>query len=457
MISKEDHEKIRKKYEKICIHKEIDKNYINISPFEAYARIRKPYSFLLESAEFDKTSKFSFLGVSREQVSLKNKSVEALKKFVRKKTYFDKNISRFVGGIVGFVSYDMVRQFERLPKLTSENSIPDALFLVTDDCIVFDHKLKKTYIIVTLDNHESYQNGKERIDLLEERLKENKSLKTFKSYKEFHSNISKKDFEEMVRKAKEYIYAGDIFQVVLSRKIEVDAEVDPLLIYKTLRRINPSPYMYFLDFENLFIIGSSPEVLVRLEGNRALVRPIAGTKGRGKTPKEDELLEREMLSDEKERAEHVMLLDLGRNDLGRVCEFGSVKVDEFMTVEKYSHVQHLVSSVSGKLKEGLDAFDLFRATFPAGTVSGAPKIRAMEIIEELEKERRGPYAGGVGYFSYNGNMDFAITIRTLIVNENKITAQGGAGIVADSDPEFEYYETEKKLEALREAVQEALK
>ena len=379
-----------------------------------------------------------------------------MKKFVKKKTYFDRNVSRFIGGIVGFVSYDMVRQFETLPEQTLENSVPDALFLVTDDCVVFDHKSKKTYIIVTLDNHESYRSGRERITLLEERLKEKKTLKTSGNFKEFHSNISKEEFETMVRKAKEYIYAGDAFQVVLSRKIEAEIEIDPLVIYKNLRRINPSPYMYFLDFDNLFIVGSSPEVLVRLEGKKAWVRPIAGTRGRGKTLEEDKLLENEMLSDEKERAEHVMLVDLGRNDLGRVCEFGSVNVEESMIVEKYSHVQHLVSSVSGKLREELDAFDLFRATFPAGTVSGAPKIRAMEIIEELERERRGPYGGGVGYFSYNGNMDFAITIRTLVVNKNRMTAQGGAGIVADSDPEREYYETEKKLEALKVAIQEAL-
>lgn len=453
MILKSDYDKMRRIYDKICMHKEVESD---LSPFEAYVRIRSPYSFLLESLEFDKSSRFSFLGLSREHITLKNKSIEALRKFVNKKTYFAESISRFCGGIVGFVSYDMVRQFEALPEKKAGHSFPDAFFLVTDDCIVFDHQSEKTYLMVTLDRHENYEDGERRIARLEERLRNESPLENSGTCKGFVSNISKEEYEAMVEKALEYIRAGDIFQVVLSRKIEAELEADPLLIYGALRRINPSPYMYFLDFNDFFIVGSSPEVLVRLEEKKAYVRPIAGTRGRGKTAYEDSVLENEMLTDEKEKAEHVMLVDLGRNDLGRVCEVASVNVEKFIMVEKYSHVQHMVSNVSGTLAEGLDAFDLFRATFPAGTVSGAPKIRAMEIIEELEKERRGPYAGGVGYFSYNGNMDFAITIRTLFVSGNKVFAQAGAGIVADSHPEREYYETEKKLEALKAAVKEAL-
>ncbi len=453
MLSRSEFEDVRKDYEKICLSKEIK---LNISPLEAYLRIKKPYSFLLESAEFDKTARFSFLGISREHISLKDKSIESLEKFVQKKTCSDKNISRFVGGIVGFVSYDMVRQFERLPKENVENAIPDALFMVTDDCIVFDHVAKKTYILVTLDSHEPYSRAEERIACLEEKLKEKKILSTNGTHKKFYSSISKKAFEKIVQRAKEYIYAGDIFQVVLSRKLRAEVDCDPLLLYRALRKINPSPYMYFLHFDDLFVLGSSPEMLVRLEGKKAWVRPIAGTRRRGKTEERDAMLAEEMLTDEKERAEHVMLLDLGRNDLGKVCEYGSVTVGDFMVVEKYSHVQHLVSSVSGILREDLDAFDLFRATFPAGTVSGAPKIRAMEIIEELEPEKRDIYAGGVGYFSYNGDMDFAITIRTLTVNKGVLTMQAGAGIVADSIPEKEYFETEKKLEAMKKAVHEVL-
>lgn len=451
ILSRSQFERVREDYEKICICDEIE---LDILPFEAYLRIRKPYSFLLETAEFDKRSKFSFLGLSREHASLKGKSIESLKKLVNKKIYVDRRVSPFVGGIVGVVSYDMVRQFEKLPEKTPEEAIPDALFMVTDDCIVFDHESDKTYIIVTLDSHESYQEGQKRIKALKKELKKKKELNLSGKYNGFSSDTSKTEFEEMVRRAKKYIYAGDIFQVVLSRRLRTDIDCDPLAIYKTLRRINPSPYMYFLSFDDLFVIGSSPELLTRLKGKKAQVRPIAGTRERGKTEEEDKRLAEEMLADEKERAEHVMLLDLGRNDLGKVCQYGSVKVEEFMIVEKYSHVQHMVSSVSGKLKDGLDALDLFKATFPAGTVSGAPKVRAMEIIEELEKERRGLYAGGVGYISYNGNMDFAITIRTAVVNKSMLIAQAGAGIVADSVPEKEYYETEKKLGAIKEAVEE---
>jgi anthranilate synthase component 1 len=267
------------------------------------------------------------------------------------------------------------------------------------------------------------------------------------------SNFEQADFEGAVRSAKEYIAAGDIFQGVLSQRLSRRTAADPFTIYRALRMMNPSPYMFYLELPgDLRLIGSSPEMMVRLEGMRAEVRPIAGTRPRGANLAEDEALARELLADPKERAEHVMLVDLGRNDLGRVCRYGSVQVSERMTIERYSHVMHIVSSVDGELRPGLDAFDLLGATFPAGTVSGAPKVRAMEIIAELEGERRGPYAGAVGYFSYSGNMDTCIAIRTIVMQGDTVHVQVGAGIVADSDPTREYHETLNKAQALMEAA-----
>jgi anthranilate synthase component 1 len=267
------------------------------------------------------------------------------------------------------------------------------------------------------------------------------------------SNLEQADFEAAVRRAKEYIAAGDIFQVVLSQRLSRRTAADPFAIYRALRMLNPSPYMFYFELpDGLRLIGSSPEMMVRLEKDLAEVRPIAGTRPRGADPAEDEVLARELLADPKERAEHVMLVDLGRNDLGRVCRYGSVQVPEMMVIERYSHVMHIVSSVQGELRPDLDTFDLLRATFPAGTVSGAPKVRAMEIIAELEGERRGPYAGAVGYFGYSGNMDTCIAIRTIVMQGNTVHVQAGAGIVADSEPTREYHETLSKAQALAEAV-----
>jgi anthranilate synthase component I len=266
------------------------------------------------------------------------------------------------------------------------------------------------------------------------------------------SNTSREEFDQMVLRAKEYIYAGDIIQVVLSQRFVLEINVDNLSLYRALRVINPSPYMFLLDYLDYSLIGSSPETLVKLENGEVEVRPLAGTRPRGKDQSEDELLAKDLLSDEKERAEHTMLVDLGRNDVGRIAVPGSVSVPEFMGIERYSHVMHIFSSVKGKVKEGMDAFDVFEATFPAGTVSGAPKVRAMEIIEELEKEKREFYAGSVGYFAYNGNMDFCIAIRTLLKKQNKVYIQAGAGIVADSVPEKEYTETIQKSQALVKSI-----
>ena len=276
---------------------------------------------------------------------------------------------------------------------------------------------------------------------------------TQKNLKNFSSNITRKEFMSNVEVARDYIYSGDIVQVVLSQRLETESTGDKFLIYRNLKEINPSPYMYYLDFGVRKIVGSSPEMLARVEGRRVETYPIAGTRPRGKTPEEDEKLEREMLADEKERAEHVMLVDLGRNDVGRVAKYGTVKVTKFMEVEKYSHVQHMVSEVTGELKRGMDEFDAFQSIFPAGTVSGAPKVRAMEIIDELEPTKRGIYSGAVGYFSFNGNIDTAITIRTIVFERDKAYIQAGAGIVADSKPENEYIETMNKAKGMLKALE----
>jgi len=271
------------------------------------------------------------------------------------------------------------------------------------------------------------------------------------------SNFTKKSFMETVKKAKEYIRKGDVIQVVLSQRLKTRIKCDPFDIYRALRSINPSPYMFYLKFGKTSFVGASPEIMVRSEDGLAEVRPIAGTRKRGKNEKEDNALAKELLKDPKERAEHIMLVDLGRNDIGRVCDFKTVRIREFMTVEKYSHVMHIVSDVSGRLKKGKDAFDLVRASFPAGTVSGAPKIRAMEIIDELENVKRGPYAGSVGYFSFSGNLDTCITIRTIIIKDKTAYIQAGAGIVADSNPGREYCETLNKAKAMLAAIDEAEK
>jgi len=295
------------------------------------------------------------------------------------------------------------------------------------------------------------------ISQLKKPLSQKSKIKNQKSKIKIKSNLTKEAFKKSIRKAKEYIKEGDIIQVVFSQRLETKITVDPFDIYRTLRTINPSPYMYYLKCKDLRLIGSSPEILVRLEEGMVEVRPIAGTRPRGRTEKEDRALEKELLADPKERAEHIMLVDLGRNDVGRVAEFGTVKVNELMAIERYSHVIHIVSDVTGRLKKDRDSFDVLRASFPAGTVTGAPKIRAMEIIDELEPVRRGPYAGAVGYFSFSENLDTCITIRTIVIKGNQAYIQAGAGIVADSIPEREYQETMNKAKALIKAIENAEK
>jgi anthranilate synthase component 1 len=370
------------------------------------------------------------------------------------------DLPRFFGGAVGYLSYDLVRHFEQLPN-TAVEDMPFPLFhlLLTDTLVIFDH-VKQRLMVVAAAHLEgnvewAYEQAVARIQHIVERLRQPIPVlppAPGPSAEALCTNMPQDQFEEIVRQAKEYIAAGDIFQVVLSQRLERRTEAHPFAVYRALRRTNPSPYMFFLDLGHEQLIGSSPEMLVRLEGRDAEVRPIAGTRPRGGTPEEDVKLEEDLLADPKERAEHVMLVDLGRNDLGRVCDYGSVHTPALMTVERYSHVMHIVSSVKGRLREGEDCFDLLQATFPAGTVSGAPKVRAMEIIEELEGIRRGPYAGAVGYFGYGGNMDTCITIRTIVMRDSTAYIQAGAGIVADSDPTREYEETLSKARGMAEAI-----
>ena len=357
---------------------------------------------------------------------------------------------RFIGGAVGYISYDSIRYWEELPTRARDDlSLPDMEFGVYTDGVVFDH-LKKTVHYYSLGR--------------ESRIRKVESLIRKDATTERHSleapsgavpNVDKEDFKRMVTAAKEQITAGDIFQVVLSKRYDFTLEGDLSSFYAALSEVNPSPYMYFLKFGERRIVGSSPEMLVRVENRRVETFPIAGTRPHLQDRRENAKLTREMLADPKERAEHTMLVDLARNDVGRVAKYGSVHVPELFTVQQFSHVQHIVSRVVGTLRPELDSFDAMRAMFPAGTESGAPKPRAMEIIEELEPVRRGPYAGALGYFSFNGNADFAITIRTLVARGERCSIQTGAGIVADSDPEKEWYETESKAAGLMKALERA--
>jgi anthranilate synthase component 1 len=350
---------------------------------------------------------------------------------------------RFVGGLVGYFSYDAVRYFESLPNHARDDlRLPDFEFGVYDDGIVFDHVNGQAYY---------YWYNNNRMKEIE-RLLPGRTASEKLIVDERTTNLKEEEFESMVTAAKRYITAGDIFQAVLSKRFEFSFRGDLINFYKALRKINPSPYMYFLKMNNRALVGSSPEMLGRVDKGRADTFPIAGTRPIGKNAREDKRLAAELLDDPKEQAEHIMLIDLARNDLGKVCQFGTIDVPDFMIVQKYSHVQHIVSRVTGKLRTDRDAFDTLKGVFPAGTVSGAPKKRAMEIIEELEPVRRGPYAGAAGYFSYNGNADFAITIRTLVACGNKAYVQVGAGIVADSQPKREWHETDHKAKALIDAL-----
>lgn len=443
------------------------------------------HSFLLESVEGgEEWGRYSFLGVGPSVVfTCKGNFVEVIRNgemsygrdvdepLTKIKELMEKyrpaptpDLPRFYGGAVGFLSYDMVRFMEDLPDSTKNDlNIYDAYFVITDNILIFDN-VKNTILIlanILTDDfpnlEDAYVEATSRINRIIHRLDEPLKARHIETDNGIplivDSNLTKKEFISAVSDAKKYIVDGDIIQVVLSQRFELDTPGDPFDLYRALRTINPSPYMFYLNFESITMIGSSPEVLVRKEGDMVELRPIAGTRPRGKDSKEDSALEEELLNDPKELAEHVMLVDLGRNDLGRISEFGSVTVKALKRIERYSHVMHIVSDIEGKLKPGKDSFDVLRAVFPAGTLTGAPKIRAMEIIDELEPCRRGPYGGSVGYFSFSGNMDMCITIRTMLIKDKKLYLQAGAGIVYDSIPEKEYEETQHKARGMLRAAE----
>ena len=456
------------------------------TPVSAFRKIGQGgYSFLLESVEGgERIARYSFLGSEpfmvlrskgrrvtisengeSRQIALKDGQdpLHVLKsQLTRFKWVADPDLPRFVGGAVGYIGYDTVRFFEELPDRSEDDlNMDDLVFAFTDTLLMFDHVRHRIRVIcnahVNGDPGAAYDRAVEKVDSLVERLRRpvpvNDSTMRPSAETQVQSNFSREEFENAVAAAKEYIAAGDCIQVVLAQRLSTPVHADSFDIYRALRSLNPSPYMFYLSFGDVTQIGASPEILVTVERGKVVVRPIAGTRPRGKTEAEDAALEAELLADEKERAEHIMLVDLGRNDIGRVCRYGSVEVNEMMIIERYSHVMHIVSNVEGRLKPDKDQFDTLRATFPAGTVSGAPKIRAMEIIEELEPTKRGSYAGAVGYFSYSGDMDTCITIRTILVKDGIAYVQAGAGIVADSVPANEYQETLNKARAMVKAIE----
>ncbi len=448
------------------------------TPVSAYLKIGGRMSFLLESVEGgEKWGRYSFIGIHPRVVfRSKGRVVEIEERGRLERREGDpldllrdllkgfkpvevEGLPRFYGGAVGYLGYDMVRFFERLPEIAKRDiDTYDSFFIIPDTLLIFDNLNHKAKIVSNAygGDREAYREAEERIEEVIRRLEgplRPRERKVREGELRFKSNMERERFLKAVERAKGYIEEGDVVQVVLSQRFETDLQVDPFDIYRALRVINPSPYMFFLNLDDMYLIGSSPEILVRLEGRNIVTRPIAGTRPRGRDEEEDRRLEEELLNDPKEIAEHIMLVDLGRNDLGRVAEIGTVTVDELMTVERYSHVMHIVSNVRGILKEGEDAFSVLRACFPAGTLTGAPKVRAMEIIEELEPCRRGVYGGSVGYFGFSGNMDMCITIRTLLVKGGKVYIQAGAGIVADSIPEREYEETVNKAKGMLKAVE----
>lgn len=461
------------------------------TPVSAFLKLssQDEYGYLLESVEGqEKIARFSFIGCAPSAIlRINGRKFEILTKsasgdfrpsktilsdnpFLAIKNFMSayklaevKDNLRFCGGLVGYIGYDMVRFIEDIPdKNIDTRGIPDSLFLLSGTLLIFDHfnhSLKVISCAFLKDKDKknaklAYQKSIARIEdiinKLQRPVKKSKVVRKKQTQLKFYT--AKGEFIDMVKKAKEYIKKGDIIQVVLSQALSMGADFKPFEIYRRLRSLNPCAYMFYLKFKSLHLVGSSPEMLVRCEDGIVTTRPIAGTRPRGASKTEDKKLEKELLNDKKERAEHIMLLDLGRNDLGRVCRFGSVKVSEFMHIERYSHVMHIVSEIKGRLKEGKDIYDCLQAAFPAGTVSGSPKVRAMEIIDELESYRRGPYAGAVGYFGFGGNLDTCITIRTIVINKKTAYIQAGAGIVADSIAEKEYQETLNKAKAQIEAL-----
>ncbi|MDY6973053.1 MAG: anthranilate synthase component I [Thermodesulfobacteriota bacterium] len=455
------------------------------TPVSAYLKIRdKSFSYLLESADGgDRWGRYSFIGykpyivvLSRPgEIEIREGSEKRVLKDVKNplsvlrdlclrfKPLISKDLSRFQGGLVGYFNYDLIRMWESFPGISPEDpDLPECLFTASSRLIIFDHlshKIKVVAFAHLLEGSDpravyaqACEEVSEAIDELQRPLSAVSDEEQF-SLSELNSNFSKEEFGKAVKKAKDYIVAGDVIQVVLSQRFSGEVAGNGFALYRNLRSVNPSPYMFYLNFRETKLIGASPEILVRLTDGKIELRPIAGTRPRGETAEEDLALERELMADPKERAEHIMLVDLGRNDVGKVAVAGSVTVPRLMEVERYSHVMHIVSRVEGTLKPDMDSFDLFMSSFPAGTVSGAPKIRAMEIISELEPTQRGSYAGAVGYFAFNGNMDFCIVIRTIAIMKNRLSIQVGAGIVADSSPDGEFHETMRKGAAMFRAIE----
>ena len=459
------------------------------TPVSAFRKIgaTSPYAFLLESVENGETlGRYSFIGAEpRALFRSRGHEVDIAHGNGNRESFTDPvpidrlrdlmatyravpdpALPPFAGGAVGYIGYDEIRNLEPSVGATAKDDLglPDILFMVTDTLLVFDHIRHRVRVVVNafLDDRttvdEAYDDALRRINRLGLALarpvpRMDKTVGS--SEMTIESNLTREAHAAMVARAQEYIAAGDAFQVVLSQRLTTPVTCDPFDVYRALRAVNPSPYMFYLQLDGIHLAGSSPEILVRLVGDEVTLRPIAGTRGRGATPAEDAALRDELLADPKERAEHIMLVDLGRNDVGRVCEYGSVRVDDLMTVEKYSHVMHIVSNVTGTLRPGLDAFDVFKATFPAGTLSGAPKVRAMQIIDELEPTARGTYGGSIGYFGFNGNLDACITIRTALIKDGRAYVQAGGGIVADSDAGDEFQETLNKAGAVLNAIRMA--
>lgn len=474
--------KIKRDFNRIPLVREIIADLD--TPLSTYLKLaNEPYTYLFESVQGgEKWGRYSMIGlacstrlkvfgrhaqlevegqiVSEEETDDPLTFIEDYLNFFR--VYEADCLPKFHGGLVGYFGYDTIRYIE--PKLgdcpnPDKHGTPDILLMLSDQLVVFDNLSSRMFIVVHVDPAEkqAWQQGQLRLDELEAKLDSVLSMKpavaeTTTSEQDFTSEFTQQGFQDAVEKARQYIIDGDAMQIVLSQRLSIPFKSEPINLYRALRSLNPSPYMYFLNLGDHHIVGSSPEILVRLEDEAVTVRPIAGTRPRGSNAEQDRALEQDLLSDPKELAEHLMLIDLGRNDAGRVSEVGTVTLTEKMIVERYSHVMHIVSNVEGKLKSDMSAFDVLRATFPAGTVSGAPKIRAMEIIDELEPVKRGIYSGAVGYISWSGNMDTAIAIRTAVIKDEQLYIQAGAGIVYDSVPENEWDETMNKGRAIFRAV-----
>ncbi|WP_041720388.1 anthranilate synthase component I [Alkaliphilus metalliredigens] len=473
-------EKVSKGYNMSTIYEEIQGDME--TPITLFKKLCKESNcYLLESVErSEKKGRYSYVGrdpfmtikghgdeveiFQNNKISTeKGIPLEIVKSIMKAyKTPFMDGMPDFSGGAVGFIGYDTIRNYELLPNVNEEDiKIPEIHLLLTKEVIVYDHLKHKIIILVNIvlegDNSKSYEAGVKRLKEIKKQIfqtpiPEEVFSKNAKEKIKYSSNETKESFMGKVLRAKEYIQNGDIFQVVLSQRLQVEVKTSPFQIYRNLRSISPSPYMFYINFEEYQVVGASPELLVKVKGSKVETCPIAGTRPRGKTSQEDERLAKELLEDEKERAEHLMLVDLARNDIGKIANFGTVELKEYMEVYYYSHVMHIVSIVTGSLQEKKDMYDALISCLPAGTLSGAPKIRAMEIIDELENKKRGIYGGAVGYFGFDGNMDMCIAIRTLLIKDRIAYLQAGAGIVADSNPEAEYKETLRKLDALVETI-----